>query len=69
MKKNSLLMFVQFIFGTLASRLGDFCTALHLLCEKHIKLFRMCGGYYSFRNMKYIESTIFPEVNFTNVLI
>ena len=66
------LMFVKvFISGTFASSKGDVCTSFHLLSDKHINIFRMCGGQYSCRNVIYIYigSSLFTEVISTNMLI
>jgi len=40
----------------------------HIFCEKNIKYFRMCGGYYCCRKVKYIWRSHFPKAISTNML-
>jgi len=47
----------------------DFLTSQHLFCEKNIKLFRMCGGSNTCRNVKCILGSHIPEDISTNMLI
>jgi len=44
-------------------------TSRHILCEKNIKFFRMCGVWNSCRKVKYIWSSHFPESITTNMQI
>ena len=48
---------------------NDCWTSRHIFCEKNIILFRMCGGLYSCRKVKYIWISHFPEVITTNMQI
>ena len=47
----------------------DYQTSRHILCEKNIRLFRMCGGYNSCGKLKYIWSSYFPVAIITHMQI